>query len=274
MAEQSLRILVFGAHPDDCDIKAGGTAALYKQAGHTVKFVSVTNGESGHQRLSGTELAGIRRAEASAAGESLGVEYEVLGNRDGYLQPTIEARFEIIRLIRTFQPDLILTHRPNDYHPDHRYTSQLVCDAAYMVTVPPIVPDVPALRKNPVIAYLSDHFTRPYPFSPTVVIDVEPVWDRLVDALDCHRSQFYDWLPYNHFYEDEVPAEGSKRKAWLSGKMQARIAPLADRYRELVIQTYGEKRGKEIRFIEAYEPCEYGSPLTVENSKTLFPFLP
>jgi len=274
MADQSLRILVFGAHPDDCDIKAGGTAALYQQTGHTVKFVSVTNGESGHQRLFGTELAEIRQAEASAAGKTLGLEYDVLQNRDGYLQPTIEARFEIIRLIRTFQPDLILTHRPNDYHPDHRYTSQLVCDAAYMVTVPPIVPDVPALRKNPVIAYLSDHFTRPYPFSPTVVVDVEPVWDRLVDALDCHRSQFYDWLPYNHFYEEEVPTDTSERKAWLSGKMQERIAPLADRYRDLVIQTYGEKRGKAIRFIEAYEPCEYGSPLTEENTKLLFPFLP
>ncbi|HBL45609.1 PIG-L family deacetylase [Gimesia sp.] len=274
MTDQSLRILVFGAHPDDCDIKAGGSAALYQQSGHTVKFVSVTNGESGHQRLSGTELAEIRRAEAAAAGKSLEIEYEVLTNRDGYLQPTIEARFEIIRLIRSFQPDLILTHRPNDYHPDHRYTSQLVCDAAYMVTVPPIVPDVPALRKNPVIAYLSDHFTRPYPFSPTVVVDVEPVWDRMIAALDCHQSQFYDWLPYNHFYEEEVPADPGQRKIFLSRKMKERIGPLADRYRELVIQTYGEKRGREIQLIEAFEPCEYGSPLTDENRKILFPFLP
>lgn len=274
MVDQSLRILVFGAHPDDCDIKAGGTAALYQQSGHTVKFVSVTNGESGHQKLSGAELADIRRAEAEAAGKSLGVEYDVLQNRDGYLQPTIEARFEIIRLIRRFKPDLILTHRPNDYHPDHRYTSQLVCDAAYMVTVPPIVPEVPALRENPVIAYLSDHFTRPYPFSPTVVIDIEPVWDRLIDALDCHQSQFYDWLAYNHFYEEEVPADLAKRKAWLSEKMKDRIAPLADSYRDLVIQTYGEKRGNEIQLIDAYEPCEYGTPLTNENIKQLFPFLP
>lgn len=274
MADQTLRILVFGAHPDDCDIKAGGTAALYQQAGHRVKFVSVTNGESGHQRLAGTELAQIRESEAYAAGKALGVEYEVLANRDGYLQPTIEARFEIIRLIRNYDPDLILTHRPNDYHPDHRYTSQLVCDAAYMVTVPPIVPDIPALRKNPVIAYLSDHFTRPYPFSPTVVVDVEPVWDRLVDALDCHRSQFYDWLPYNHFHEHEVPEELSERKDWLSRKMQERIAPLANRYRELIIQTYGEKRGKQIQYIEAFEPCEYGSPLTDENRNLLFPFVP
>jgi len=274
MADQTLRILVFGAHPDDCDIKAGGTAALFQQAGHTVKFVSVTNGESGHQRLAGAELAEIRRAEAAAAGKSLGIEYEVLQNRDGYLQPTIEARFEIIRLIRTYQPDLILTHRPNDYHPDHRYTSQLVCDAAYMVTVPPIVPDVPALRANPVIAYLSDHFTRPYPFSPTVVVDIEPVWDRVIDALDCHSSQFYDWLAYNHFYEDEVPQDPADRKTWLSGKMKDRIGPLADRYRDLLIETYGPKRGPEIQLIDAFEPCEYGSPLTSDNVKFLFPFLP
>lgn len=274
MADQTLRILVFGAHPDDCDIKAGGTASLYQQAGHAVKFVSVTNGESGHQRLSGAELADIRRAEAAAAGRALGIEYEVLNNRDGYLQPTLEARFEIIRLIRNFKPDLILTHRPNDYHPDHRYTSQLVCDAAYMVTVPPIVPDVPALRENPVIAYLSDHFTRPYPFSPTVVVDIEPVWDRVIDALDCHSSQFYDWLAYNHFYEDEVPQDPAERKSWLSEKMKDRIGPLADRFRDLVIETYGPERGNEIQLIDAFEPCEYGSPLTYENVKTLFPFRP
>ena len=274
MTERPLRVLVIGAHPDDCDRKAGGTAALYTQLGHTVKFVSVTNGESGHQATTGRALAERRRGEAAAAGRVLGIEYEVLDNRDGYLQPTVEARLGIIRLIRSFQPDLILTHRPNDYHPDHRYTSQLVCDAAYMVMVPALAPEVPALRTNPVIAYLVDGFQRPYAFSPTVVVDVEPVMDKMIDMLDCHVSQFYEWLPYVGLYAGPVPTDGAARKAYLKEKFCALIAGYADRHRESVIKTYGEERGRRVRYIEAYEPCEYGSPLTDGNRARLFPFLP
>jgi len=273
MHENPLRILVIGAHPDDCDISAGGTAALYRQAGHTVRFVSVTNGESGHHQKSGAELVAIRRAEAAASGAVIGADYDVLNNRDGYLQPTVEARFEIIGLIRRFNPDLILTHRPNDYHPDHRYTSQLVCDAAYMVTVPPIVPDVPALRTNPVIAYLPDQFEKPYPLDPAVVVDIEPVIDTVVAMLDCHTSQFYEWLAYNQGKEDEVPADPAARRKWLKVEYLARIAPLADRHRDLVVATYGE-RGHDIKSIEAFEGCEYGSPLNKAAIKRLFPFVP
>ncbi len=274
MTEQQLRILVIGAHPDDCDVKAGGVAALYRAGGHHVRFVSVTNGESGHHKISGPELAAIRKGEATAAGAAIGIEYDVLDHRDGYLEPTLEARFGMIALIRKFQPDLILTHRPNDYHPDHRYTSQLVCDAAYMVTVPPVVPDVPALRDNPVIAYLSDDFQRPYPFSPTVIVDIEPVLDKVVDMLDCHKSQFYEWLPYNHFFEESVPEDAAARREWLGGMFRERIAPVAEKYRDLLVEIYGEEKGRQIRFAEAFEPCEYGAPLTDKNRGTLFPFVP
>jgi LmbE family N-acetylglucosaminyl deacetylase len=272
MANSPLRILVIGAHPDDCDLKAGGVAALYTQLGHEVRFISVTNGEAGHQQMSGRELAERRRREAANAGKVLGIRYDVLDHRDGRLQPTIEARFAMIALIREYRPDLILTHRPNDYHPDHRYTSQLVCDAAYMVTVPPIVPEVPALRDNPVIAYLSDHFARPYPFSPTVVVDIEPVLDQVVAMLDCHVSQFYEWLPYNKFC-DQPPADAAARRDWLSQRYRGWIAPLAERHRSLIESTYGRERGREIRYVEAFEPCEYGSPLNETNRHTLFPFL-
>ena len=179
----------------------------------------------------------------------------------------------MIARIREYRPDLILTHRPNDYHPDHRCTSQLVCDAAYMVTVPAVVPDVPALRDNPVIAYLSDDFTRPYPFSPTVVVDIEPVIESVVDMLDCHKSQFYEWLPYNHQHEDQVPADAAARREWLGERFREHIAPLAEKYRKQLIAAYGESRGMQVRYIEAFEPCEYGSPLTDENRRSLFPFL-
>ncbi|MDZ4687963.1 MAG: PIG-L deacetylase family protein [Planctomycetaceae bacterium] len=269
-----LRILVITAHPDDCELKAGGVTALYRAAGHRVKFVSVTNGESGHHRHLPGQLAAIRRAECDAVAELMGIEYDVLDNRDGRLQPTVEPRFEIIALIRRYQPDLILTHRPNDYHPDHRATSTLVCDAAYMVIVPHIVPEAPALRVNPVIAYLSDHFQKPVPFAPTVVIDVEPVLEKIVDQLECHKSQFHEWMPWTMCLENSMPRDAAGlRKA--THDLYCRFnGPLADSHRDLVIATYGPDRGAKIRYIEAFEPCEYGSPLTEANRKTLFPMLP
>ncbi|HZT82663.1 MAG TPA: PIG-L family deacetylase, partial [Gemmataceae bacterium] len=172
MSDQPLRLLIIGAHPDDADYHAGGLAALYRQAGHVVKMVSLTNGDAGHQTLRGEELARRRQAEAAAAGAVIGATYDVLDNHDGELLPTLDNRRQVIRLLRTFRPDLVLTHRPNDYHPDHRYTSQLVQDAAYMVTVPAVVPEVPHLPANPVIAYLPDAFEKPYPFRPAVAVDV------------------------------------------------------------------------------------------------------
>ncbi|MGD9856091.1 MAG: PIG-L deacetylase family protein [Planctomycetaceae bacterium] len=274
MTDERLRILVIGAHPDDCDIYGGGTAALWRASGHEVRFVSVTNGESGHHETSGEPLVRRRRAEARAAGEVLGIRYDVLDNRDGYLQPTLESRFEIIGLIRKFNPDLILTHRPNDYHPDHRYTSQLVCDAAYMVMVPAVVPDVPALRRNPVIAYLPDLFERPYRLAPTVVVDIEPVLEQVVDMLDCHVSQFYEWLPYVLGMQDPVPTNPAERREWLKQLYLARIAPLADRHHDVVTAVYGPERAARIRYIEAFEPCEYGSLLDADAQRRLFPFVP
>lgn len=273
MSAPPLRLLVIGAHPDDCDITAGGLAAYYRQGGNEVRFVSVTDGSAGHHRLRGPELAAVRRREAAAAAAVLGIQYDVLSYPDGRLEPTLAAREEIIALIRGYRPDLVLTHRPNDYHPDHRYTSQLVCDAAYMVTVPAVVPQVPHLRDNPVIAYLPDRFERPYPFSPAVVVDIEPVIETVVDLLDCHRSQFYEWLPYNHRHEAEVPADPRERRRWLGERYRRRIAPLADRYRELILTTYGEERGRRIRYVEAFEPCEYGAPLDEAARRRLFPFV-
>ncbi|MBI3411026.1 MAG: PIG-L family deacetylase [Planctomycetes bacterium] len=195
MADRSPRLLILGAHPDDADYAAGGLAAFYRRAGHVVHMVSMTNGDAGHHLTFGPDLARRRLGEANAAAAVIGATYEILDLHDGELLPTIENRRRVIALIRVFMPDLVLTHRPNDYHPDHRYTSQLLQDAAYMVTVPAIVPDVPHLAANPVVAYLPDDFTRPYPFEPTVAIDVGPVFDQIVSMLHCHASQFYEWLP-------------------------------------------------------------------------------
>lgn len=272
MSDRPLNILIIGAHPDDPDYSAGGTAALYARQGHRVKMVSLTNGDAGHHEQGGAPLAWRRRQEAAAAGAALGVEYITLDIHDGALLPTLENRNLVIATIREFQPDLITVHRPNDYHPDHRYASQLVQDASYMVTVPNVVSHVPHLRTMPVIAHTWDHFQKPYPFQADVVVAIDEVVEAKVDALHCHTSQMYEWLPYNGRYLDQVPADLGARRAWLRQRQDARLRRVAELYRAKLGELYGTARGNQVQYAEAFEACEYGSPLTSENLHTLFPF--
>jgi LmbE family N-acetylglucosaminyl deacetylase len=274
MADSPPRVLVIGAHPDDCDIKAGGTSAQWCALGHVVKFVSLTNGDAGHQTLRGPELARRRREEARAAAAVIGATYDVLDHPDGQLDDRLAYRHEVIRLMRTFRPDLVIAHRSTDYHPDHRFAGLLVQDASYLVTVPAVCPEVAHLPTSPVILSFSDAFKKPCRFEPHVVVDIGPTFDRLVAMLHCHASQFYEWLPSNAGYLDRVPEGEEARLAWLTERMRRRIGPLADRYRDRVVQTYGPERGAEIHHVEAFEVSEYGAPLDPAALRRLFPFLP
>lgn len=265
-------ILVFGAHPDDCDIKAGGFATKHAQLGNTVKFVSVTNGDTGHHKMGGVPLARRRYQEAQRAGEIAGIEYEIYDIHNGQLLPTLENRWKIVEEIRKFQADLVLTHRPNDYHPDHRYTSQLVQEAAYTVTIPNVCASTPHMRKSPVVAYLSDNFQRPYPFCPDIVVSIDDIIDKKFDMLHCHESQFYEWLPYNKNILDQVPKGSEKRKIWLKKQREREFRKIADKYRDILKKRYGGNIGRKVIHAEAFEICEYGSELTEKERKVLFPF--
>ena len=271
---QPPRVLVLGAHPDDAEFHAGGYLALCRPRGFTVRVVSVTDGSSGHHRLWGPALARRRAQEAQAAGEVIGAEYEVWDFPDGRLEPTLALRERIIRTIRRFRPDLVLTHRTVDYHPDHRAVGQAVQDASYMVTVPAICADVPALRRDPVVACMYDHFTRPVPLEPHVVIDTGSVIDTVVRMLACHRSQVFEWLPYNQQVEDQVPADPQERLAWLRNWYQRRPAEVAQRFQQRLIQLYGPQRAGQIRFAEAFEISQYAAPLDQERRARLFPMVP
>ena len=273
MAKTRGRILVIGAHPDDCEIKAGGAAALWAEHGFTVRFVSATNGGTGHHAIGGIELVRRRVAEAAAAAKIIDIESQILEYTNGDLEPTLANRKVFIKLIRDFRPDLVLTHRPNDYHPDHRYTSQLVQDSAYILTVPNNVPTTPALRDNPVIAYLSDTFQKPIPFMPDVVVGIDHVLEKKVDMLHCHVSQFYEWLPYNQRREKEVPPSDRGRRDWMKHDRIQYDKQCADRFRGKLVELYGRKQGSKFKYAEAFEICEYGSPLTEEKRKALFPFV-
>jgi N-acetylglucosamine malate deacetylase 1 len=268
-----LNILVFGAHPDDPDFSSGGVAAMYARLGHRVMFVSMTNGDAGHHEIGGVELARRRFAETQAVAKILGlVEYKVLDNHDGELEPSLPNRRQIIRVIREFDPDLVLSPRPNDYHPDHRYAATLVQDAAYMVTVPNAVALTDHLRKNPVIAYVSDRFRKPYPFSPDVAVDIGSAIEAKFDALHCHTSQVYEWLPYNQGRLAEVPKGDAERRRWLVGDRQARYTDQAERFRLVLAHWYGEERARQVRYAESFEICEYGAQPNEDELRRLFPF--
>ena len=266
-----LNIIAFGAHPDDCDQRAGGVAAKYAALGHRVRFVAVTNGDAGHQTEGGGALAARRRAEAQEAGRRIGVEYVVLDNHDGELLPTLHVREQIIRQIREWNADLVLAPRPNDYHPDHRYTGVLVQDAAYMVVVPNVAPDTPALRKNPVFMYFQDGFQKPNPFSPDIAVSIDDVIEKKLDMMDAHVSQMYEWLPWVAGNLDDVPKDMAARKRWLRDTRTPQPTPAV---KASLVKWYGAEKGNAVRHAEAFEICEYGTRPDEALVRKLFPFLP
>src|SRR5687767_14333157 len=248
-ADRKLRIICFGAHPDDCELQIGGTGALWAAKGHKVKFVSVTNGDIGHWREAGGPLARRRFEEVQKAAQTLGVVTEVLDIHDGELLPTIENRRMITRLIREWKADIVISHRPNDYHPDHRYTGVLVQDAAYMVTVPFFCPDVPYLKKNPTFFYYPDRFQKPNPFQPDVVVSVDSVMEKKLDALSIMESQFYEGGA-NGYPEliPNAPEQQKKRKQDVRDGFARRNESIANRFRAKLAEWYPKEQADKVKY--------------------------
>ncbi len=268
-----LRIIVFGAHPDDAEYRAAGVAIKWAKAGHHVKLVSATNGDIGHWQIAGGPLADRRRREVEEVARRLGVVTEVLDIHDGEILPTLENRRTFTKLIRQWNADVVITNRPNDYHPDHRYTSILVQDSAYMVTVPFFGPDVPALKKNPVFLYSPDRFQRPNPFRADVAIDIDDVMEPTLDALLVMESQIHEGGAngYEGLYPSD-PAGRQKRRDEVRRDLERRYTGYANSYREALVRSYGESKGRQVKHAQAFELCEYGRQPTREELRALFPF--
>lgn len=261
---------MIGAHPDDCDQGGGGTAILLSKMGHAVKFVSVTNGDAGHQTQGGGALAKRRIAEAQEAGKRFGVTYDVLDNHDGELVPSLDVRLQVIRKIRGWDADVVIAPRPNDYHPDHRYTGVLVQDAAYMVAVPNVAPDTKPLKKNPVFLYFQDRFQRPNPFRPDIAIDITPVFNQKINAMAAHESQFFEWLPWIGGYASEVPTGQKERLDWLARQRTRAFSPEIIKSIE---KWYGTENLVNIKNVEVFEICEYGTQPKEDDIRRIFPML-
>lgn len=274
-ADDKLRIIVFGAHPDDCELSSGGTAAKWAEQGHHVKFVSCTNGDIGHWRMAGGPLARRRKAEVKQCGGILGAEVEVLDIHDGELTSTMDNRRTLCRLIRQWQADIVISHRPNDYHPDHRCVGVLVCDAAYMVTVPFFCPDAPALARNPLFLFSKDDFQRPNPFTPDLAVSIDDVVEKKLAAIDALESQFYEGGANGgpHLVPDpNDPAAVAARKKQVRDRFKGGFAATANRFRAALVERYGSDRAAKVQFAEAFEICEYGRQPSKEELHRLFPF--
>ncbi|MHC4511819.1 MAG: PIG-L deacetylase family protein [Planctomycetota bacterium] len=269
----TLSVIAFGAHPDDCEIRAGGVAAMWVAQGHKAKFVSTTNGDIGHWKMAGGQLAKRRTAEVEKAAEILGIETRVLDIHDGELMPTLENRRTFTRLIREVNADIVMGHRPNDYHPDHRYTGVLMQDAAFMVICPFFCPDVPHLKRNPVFLYFSDRFQKPNPFEPDLVVSIDSVIEKKLDALVELESQFVEGGVTGN--ESRIPKNEAERAAArrrVRNNFRRRFEATANKYREKLIELYGQEKGSKVKCAEAFEVCEYGRQPTAAELKQLFPF--
>lgn len=270
---QPLRIIAFGAHPDDAELKASGVAALWAARGHKVKFVAMTNGDVGHFESAGGPLARRRTAEVAECARILGIETHVMDIHDGELMPTLENRKAVARLIRQWQADIVMGHRPYDYHPDHRYTGVLLNDAAVVVVAPFFVPDTPPTPRNPVFMYYSDAFLDPKPFEPTVVVGIDDAADKKWTCVSAMPSQFGDKDSWQGRTLPNVPQGDRERRAYLLELVKKRNVAVADQYRQQLIALYGKERGQAIKYAEAFQLGQYGRQAPLDELKRMFPTL-
>lgn len=266
-----LRIIAFGAHPDDAELKFAGTAALFAAKGAKVKLVALTNGDVGHFAQAGGPLAQRRKAEVEACHAKLGVETDVLDIHDGELMPDLETRKKVANLIRDWQADIVLSHRPWDYHPDHRAVGKLAEDAAVVVAAPFFAPYTKATARNPIFLFYSDGFKKPYPFDPILAVGFDEAADKKWDCIASLPSQFGDADSWQARYGRNVPTDEAGRKAYLMEAVRQRSADVANQYRDLLVKLYGEPEGRKIKYAEAFELNQYGSPATQDELKQLFP---
>jgi LmbE family N-acetylglucosaminyl deacetylase len=265
-----LRIIAFGAHPDDAELKASGVAALWAAQGHKVKFVAMTNGDVGHFAQAGGPLARRRKAEVAECAKILGIETQVLDIHDGELTPTLENRKTMSRLIREWQADIVMGHRPYDYHPDHRYTGVLMDDSAIVVMAPFFVPDTPPTPRNPVFMYYSDNFQDPKPFTPTIVVGIDDAADKKWKCVSAMPSQFADADSWQGRTVPNAPTSDAERATFLLEMVKKRNLAVADQYRERLVALYGE-RGRQVRYAEAFQLGQYGRQVPVDDLKGMFP---
>lgn len=270
-APRPLNIIVFGAHPDDAELQAAGVAAMWAAKGHKVKFVSATNGDIGHFSQAGGPLAQRRYQEVQACARILGITTDVLDIHDGELVPNLETRRTFARKIREWQADVVIGHRPYDYHPDHRNVGVLLNDTAIVVQAPFFVPDTPATPRNPVYLNSADDFDVPKAFAPDVVVDIDAVAEKKFQCIAAMPSQFGDADSWQGRTLPNMPKDEAGRKAYILQTVQGWLAAAADAYRPQLIARYGPERGAKVKYAEAFQLNQYGRQMKADDLDQLLP---
>lgn len=184
-----MNILAVGCHPDDLEISCGGTLALYAMSGHCVIMVHVANGNMGHAVIMPDELRQIRQKEAQQAGSVLGASRVIsldIGDLavDSHHPELVRAMADVIRQV---QPEVIITHSPEDYMRDHVEVSRLVFDASFSASVPHYQTSTPGIAAITPIYYMDT--LAGVNFLPTEYVDISATIEIKLKALDCHESQ-------------------------------------------------------------------------------------
>ena len=273
MKEKETRVIVICAHPDDAELTTGGTTILLTRLGYKIKYVSLTNGNKGHHQGTKNEIAIRRYNETREVAQRLNCDYEVLNNEDGELEATLKNRMEVIKLIREWKADIVITHPSYDYHPDHRNTSLLVQDAAFLVSVPKILPEIPALEVNPLFLYTRGRYTNPQKPSPDIVVDITPVVREKAYIIDAHASQIYEWLPWINRSDEVIPQTPEGRLEHVLNAYVLKRGEVKSEDLPVIEKWYG-KDGETVKVIETFEICEFGRKVTDRDIRELFQLFP
>ncbi len=264
-----MKVMVIVAHLDDAEITTGGLTIKLVKQGHEVIYVAMSDGGMGHHFRSKEETEACRKAEALAAAKVVGAKYEFMHISECEIMPTVENRKALVAMIRKYSPDVIITHPGCDYHADHKYTSELVADAAYMLQVPKFVPESPVMRHAPYIFYAVIREVYQKGLEPAWILPIDDVFEQRMLALHCHTCQMYEWLPWASNMKVEVPEDEAGRLKFLYNWRAPHYEGIANRYRDVLVAEYGEK-GKSVKYAEAFFKSPLGAESTPECIKEIF----
>ena len=189
-----MNVLAIGCHPDDIEVACAGTLAKYARQGHHVITCHVANGNLGHQVIDPDTLRVMRREEAKRAGALAGIEVLTCDVGDLLVYPDREQRDKVVEVIRYAKPDVIITHSPDDYIPDHTAVSKLVFDASFAASVPHYL-NGEAAALTPV--YYMDTLAG-VNFLPTEYVDITDTVELKLEMLECHESQMKWMRDHDH----------------------------------------------------------------------------